>query len=105
MFCTNFGWITLLTILPAIIIDGMARFDAYCRLAACVLPTHMGFEISVQKTSVMQESDMIPPSYEQANKIMYIFAVDYFYGIFVYFPALLHRLYKIVTMFCITYTS
>lgn len=58
-----------------------------------------------KKTSVMQESDMIPPSYEQANKIMYIFAVDYFYGIFVYFPAQLHRLYKIVTMFCITYTS
>lgn len=67
----------------------------------------MGSEIPVQKTNViMQESDMIPRSYGEANKIMYIFAVDYFYGIFVYFSAQMHRLYKFVTMFfCIMYTS
>jgi len=78
------GWIILLTILPAIIIDGMARFDSYCRLAVYYLYiTHMGFEISVQKTSVMQESDMIPCSYGQANKIItflqWITSTEYLY--------------------------
>ena len=76
------GWITLLTILSAIIIDGMARFDAYCRLAVYYL-LNMGFEISVQKTSVMQESDMIPCSYGQANKIItflqWITSTEYLY--------------------------